>query len=376
MRSIDNNKQAFLALLQAGLWEREVRLSQYEPIDFGIIHLLAQEQSVVGLVAAGLEYIVDINVSKEVALEFAGEALQLEHRNTSMNNFIGSIVKRMRGAGIYALLIKGQGIAQCYNRPLWRASGDVDLFLSEDNYNKAISYLRPLATNIEAEDNFKKHLALTIEPWEVELHGTLRCGLWKSLDKTMDKVHTEIFCGGSVRSWMDGNTQVFLPRADEDVVYVFAHILQHFFKGGVGVRQLCDWCRLLWTYNDKINSILLKSRLKEAGIMSEWAAFAAFAVTYLGMPGDAIPLYSQRTNLKFKSRIILSSIFETGNFGHNRDNSYYYKYPRFIIKIISFFRHCTDCLKHASVFPIDSIRVWNGVLSEGIKDVVKRNDNR
>lgn len=31
---------------------------------------------------------------------------------------------------------------------------------------------------------------------------------------------------------MDGKTQVFLPGADEDVVYVFTHFLGHFYKGG------------------------------------------------------------------------------------------------------------------------------------------------
>lgn len=44
-----------------------------------------------------------------------------------------------------------------------------------------------------------------------------------------------------------------MPRAEEDVVYVFAHILQHFFKGGIGLRQICDWCRLLYTYRDSLN---------------------------------------------------------------------------------------------------------------------------
>ena len=43
-------------------------------------------------------------------------------------------------------------------------------------------------------------------------------------------IQNDIFYCGNVRSWMNGNTQVFLPKADEDVVYVFAHILQHFYK--------------------------------------------------------------------------------------------------------------------------------------------------
>ena len=59
--------------------------------------------------------------------------LQIEKQNSAMNSFIGVLVEKMRKEGIYTLLIKGQGVAQCYEKPLWRSCGDIDLYLSEDN---------------------------------------------------------------------------------------------------------------------------------------------------------------------------------------------------------------------------------------------------
>ena len=112
----------------------------------------------------------------------------------------------------------------------------------------AKAFLLPLGEITEPEEANKKHFAMQVEQWAVELHGTLRVGLSKRVDRMLDKVQHDIFYGGQVRSWMNGQTQVFLPAANEDVVYVFAHILQHFYKGGIGLRQICDWCRLLWTY--------------------------------------------------------------------------------------------------------------------------------
>lgn len=56
---IDNNTKAFLALLSAGLCEKDVTLSQYGVIDYNKIYQLAEEQSVVGLVASGLEHIIE-----------------------------------------------------------------------------------------------------------------------------------------------------------------------------------------------------------------------------------------------------------------------------------------------------------------------------
>lgn len=81
---LDNNLQTFIALLRAGIWEQEARLSQFGNIDYLTIYKLAEEQSVKGLVAAGLEHVGDTKVPKEEALQFAGEVVQLEQRNTAI----------------------------------------------------------------------------------------------------------------------------------------------------------------------------------------------------------------------------------------------------------------------------------------------------
>ena len=116
------NTKAFFELVRAGLWENEVRLSNYKNIDFAEVYRLAEEQSVIGMVAAGIDHVVDVKVPQVWALQFAGQTIQLEQRNKAMNQFIADLIAKMREADIYTLLVKGQGIAQCYERPLWRTS--------------------------------------------------------------------------------------------------------------------------------------------------------------------------------------------------------------------------------------------------------------
>ena len=170
---------------------------------------------------------------------------------------------------------------------------------------------------------------------------------------------------------------MFLPAANEDVVYVFAHILQHFYKGGIGLRQICDWCRLLWTYRKSLNYEYLESIIREAGLMSEWKAFGAFAVEYLGMPVEAMPLLDVRcrkedgrseivVNLRKKADKICEFILEVGNFGHNRDNSYFQKHSYFIQKCISAWRRVKDLCRHATIFPVNSVRFFFGIMHNGI----------
>lgn len=380
------NIEAFFALIRGGLWEQDVRLKHYGEIDFSELMNLAEEQSVVGLVTVGLEHVIDVKVSQVVLLQFIGSTLQIEQLNKEMNSFLCKLIEKMRALGIYTLLVKGQGIAQYYEKPLWRASGDVDLFLSDENYQKAKALLLPLGEITEPEELDKHHLAIDIEGWIVELHGTLHSGLSKRIDNELDVIQREAFnanlndnldlnVNGRQRVWMNGKTQIFLMNETNDAIYVFTHILQHFYKGGIGLRQVCDWCRLLWTYRESLNYGLLEQRIRKAGLKSEWKAFGAFAVNWLGMPVEAMPLYnvndSLNANLKRKAERIKDFILMSGNFGHNRDMSYYDKYPYVVRKFYSMKMRVGDLINHARIFPMDSLRFFPRIMFNGLRSAVR-----
>lgn len=365
-----NNIGAFFALVRAGLWEKEARLLLFGEVDYEEVMRLAEEQSVVGLVTAGLEHIVDEKVSHEYLLQFIGQSLQLEQKNSSMNNFIGELIENMRHEGIYAILVKGQGIAHCYERPLWRSCGDVDLLLSHENYDKAKALLVPLANSLETEWGYQKHLSMTLDQWVVELHGSLRTQLSAKVDGLIDKTQKDVFFEGGVRSWMNGKIQVFLPSADNDAIFIFTHFLKHFYKGGLGLRQICDWCRLLWTYRDVIDAGQLEKQIRKAGLMTEWKAFGAFAVDVLGMPMEAMPMYSSSHRWKRKAQKIQDFILMSGNMGHNMEKSYE-EYPYFIKKACSMGRRISDVVNHTRIFPLDSIRFLGSIVFHGILDAVR-----
>lgn len=357
MKRLSDRERIFLKLVKAGLWELDVRLADYGNINYNEVFQLTEEQSVYGIVAAGLEHISDMKVPQQWALQFAGQTILLEKRNKEMNDFIAKLIELLRKNNIYTLLVKGQGIAQCYERPLWRACGDVDLLLSESNYIEAKKLLTPLANTVNVENKKRKHIGFYFDSWLVELHGTLYTRQLIRLNKVIDEVQHDVFYFGNVRSWMNGHTTVFLPSPDNDVFFVFAHIIQHYFGGGVGLRQICDWCRLLWSFKDSINISLLENRLQRAGMTTEWKTFAALAVEYLGMPVEAMPLYSADNRWRKKARKVLVFVIKTGNLGHNIDAGYRKKYPFIVWKTISLWRYVRNTVTHLSIFPKDSIIV-------------------
>ena len=113
VRSDNNTQEAFFALVRSGLFpvhgegfldepsgRAERTVHDFSNVDWGEVYRLAEEQSVVGLVAAGIEELRAKNselrakncraveVPQEWALQFIGQTLQIEQRNKAMNEFV------------------------------------------------------------------------------------------------------------------------------------------------------------------------------------------------------------------------------------------------------------------------------------------------
>ena len=377
MKRKDINQQAFFELLRTGLWGNgnpDIRIDG--STDWNEVYQLAQEQSVQGIVLQGIEWFknhnlnpdLDLNIPRVLLLQWIGEVQVIEQQNKDMNAFIADLIEKLRKADIYALLVKGQGIAQCYEKPLWRCSGDVDLLLSYDNYQKAKTLLIPFASEVESEYEGISHLGMTIDGWVVELHGSLRVGLPQRINRVLDDIQEDTFYRGNVRSRLNGQTQIFMLGKENDIIYVFVHFFNHFYKEGVGLRQICDWCRLMWTYRDSLNYGLLEQRIKRTGLVSEWKAFYALATKYLGMPDLGSGLMVHDSRFDKKADRIMKFILKSGNMGHNRDMSHFSKKPYLVRKCVSMGRRVGDLINHARIFPMDSLRffpriMWNGVVS-------------
>lgn len=300
-----NSVEVFFLLVRAGLFGCIEGVEDFllDDVECAEVYQLAKEQSMVGLIADGIE-VVQTEWQKthntplmprEWLLKFAHVALQQEQRNLNMNKFVAELIDKLRKNGNYALLLKGQGVAQCYMNPLRRACCDVDLLLTEENYQKAKDYLLPSASFSKAGNEYKKEQIIEISHWVVELHGSLRCGFSSRIDRELDKVYHDTFYDGNVRSWMNGNVQVL----------------------------------------------------------------------YLGMPEEAMPFYSEDEKWKRKARQILAFILKTGNMGHNRKgnvivDSYLTR------KIKSSGQRLCDLTNHFTIFPLDTLRFFPRILLNGL----------
>lgn len=351
------NNEAFLALVRAGLWEDFESVSGEGLAVSGTDVLrMAEEQSVVGLMAAGVEKFTVYPLPFTEKLKLLGKCQLIERQNEAMNRFVAELVSKMKSEGIKAVLVKGQGVAQCYEKPLCRSVGDIDFLLDEENYEKAKFLLTPLSDHVEAEDVQAKHQGLYIKGFLVELHGRMPFAMSGRVDRVIEEVVANTFMPCGTRMWKNGAVDICIPNADNAVFLVFTHFLHHFFIEGVGLKQICDWCRMLWTYRHEIDVSMLWKRLQEAGLMSEWKAFASLAVKTLGMPVDAMPFYDE--GFKRKGEMVLRHILKTGNLGQNKDLSYREKYNGFVYRMVSFWRRFVDFIEFVPIFPLDAPRFF------------------
>lgn len=191
---------------------------------------MAEEQSVIGIVSSGLEHITDVKIPQQVIFTFVGATLHIEKRNIGMNGFINVMMKEFRDKDIFAVIVKGQGISQCYEKPLWRAAGDVDFLMDKTSFEKAKQINGILDHSRIKEYDKREHIGVNISSWEVEIHSNQDSGLSNRMDKVIREVQNDIFQNGGVRCWNNNGTDVYLPSANNDVIIIFTHFLKHYFK--------------------------------------------------------------------------------------------------------------------------------------------------
>lgn len=72
-----------------------------------------------------------------------------------------------------------------HKRPLWRACGDIDFYLSEDNFQKAKDFFRPLVDSFDPDNDHTKHINMHYGDWVIEIHGNQHCTLSNRINLVM-----------------------------------------------------------------------------------------------------------------------------------------------------------------------------------------------
>ena len=361
----------FFALLRSGLWnEVPERASFAGGTDWESLYRLAREQTVVPLVTDGINRLpreLLPNDRPELLDPFLGDLMSTANRNRVLDAFVPKLFKALEG--IPVVLVKGQSLAQDYPDPERRQPGDIDLLLLPSSYEAAKAVLLPKATTVLEEEREIWHQGMRFRSVEVEVHGSISTLMSRKLDRKLAALLEEQFDGRTFPTVPIGGADIPVPDAGFNAVYVFVHFLQHYWSGGVGLRQCIDWMTFISVHKREIHPVILEQRLKDLGLTRIWKVFTGFAQEYLACPAEKLPLAAAPDSRK--NARIWRYIRRCGNFGKNVDRTR--KEESYLVrKFHSFWRLVvSDRLRHFAVFPRESVRFFLGAFGYGLQRLAK-----
>ena len=366
----ETTDRQFFALLRSGLWNEVPERAPFDGgVDWEALYRLAFEQTVGPLVTDGVNRLPKeyLPAEPERLDPFLGDMMATAQRNRVLDSFIPKVFHALRG--IPVVLVKGQSLAQDYPDPERRQPGDIDLLLPPSSYAAAKEILLPKATHVSKEDVQTLHQGMHFYSVEVELHGSISTLMSRKLDRQLAELLKEQFAGRSLPTVTIGGAEIPVPEANFNAVYIFVHFLQHYWSGGVGLRQFVDWTTFVSVHKRDIHPVILEQRLEELGLLNLWKVFTGFAQEYLGCPAEKLPL-AARPKPRKNARI-WRYVRRCGNFGKNQDRKR--KEESYLVrKIHSLWRLViADRLRHFPVFPKESIRFFFGAFGYGLQRLAK-----
>ena len=360
----------FFALLLSGLWNEVPERAPFAGgVDWEALYRLSQEQTVVPLVTDGINRLPRefLPAEPERMDPFLGDMMSTTKRNRVLDAFIPKVFGALEG--IPVVLVKGQALAQDYPDPERRQPGDIDLLLLPESYEAAKAILLPKATAVLDEEKEIWHQGMRYRSIEVEIHGSISTLLSRKLDRQLAAFLEEQFDGRTFPTVSIGGADIPVPDAGFNAIYVFVHFLQHYWSGGIGLRQLADWMTFVSVHKRDIHPVILEKRLEALGLVNMWKVFTGFAQEYLGCPAEKLPLVAMPDTKK--NARIWQYIRRCGNFGKKVDRTR--KEESYLVrKVHSFWRLVVaDRLRHFAVFPKESIRFFLGAFSYGLQRLAK-----
>lgn len=311
----------FFELLQAALWNRplnhqgetlsHVRLSE--------LTQLATQQAVMGLVSQGL---MDsgIRLEREDALNLYAVQQGIRRQHKVMDEAVVRLIHEMQGRDIRVFVFKGQPLARCYSDPSLRQSGDIDFYCYPEDWNKALAYFKE-ELKLPINDLYtEKDVGFFRGGIAYELHNrlTLFANPWHA--RYWERVVMPEILANAYTVDING-CQVPTLAPTYNVLYVFVHIFQHLISDGIGLRQFCDWARVLSVQHDEIDVEVLERHLKGIGLDKAFTGLGAILTDYLGLPAERFPYaITEKDHQRVVS--LMNDILQKGNFGRNQPSGY------------------------------------------------------
>lgn len=302
-----------LALLRTALWRTPYSVS-LSAQDWEEVMCFASEQALDGILPDAIALLPqETQPATAVKMRMIARQLQVEKANTRMNGELLAFTEELERRSIPYVVLKGQGVASLYPAPNHRASGDIDLYVP-------VNFLKKVACGFEAfgatrTAETRHHINYQARGVEWELH---HCIYYFQKDgrnlRFMHYVYEAMKLPATYAVIGEGRVRVLPPMMN--VLMLLAHILDHFYCQGVGLRQLCDYALMLDSAHKDIDRKQLMKALGELSLTKAYRVFGQLCVQNLGLSPDKLMLQPTKADKRLAQRV-MEDCLRGGNFGRN-----------------------------------------------------------
>lgn len=203
------------------------------------IYDAAQKQSLLGILYPIIEILPkEQRPPLELMMTWVGMVEKIKARNNIVNKRIVEITQKFAQADFKTSVLKGQGTAMLYPSPIYRQSGDIDLWVDGDRdvfLDYAKSFGKISSVDIKHSDFH------CFDDVVVELHSL---PTW-FYNPRVNTLFLSWLSSVKNKQFEKNTLEFAFPTIYFNLVYSLIHIYRHLFNEGIGLRQLMDYYYIL-----------------------------------------------------------------------------------------------------------------------------------
>ena len=306
----------FFELIQVALGTRECLSRVPNEQEWKTLYAWCQKQSISGIVFHALDSLSTYGQKPPLPIlyEWIGCAQTIEVRNRSINKTCVEICQEFHDDGLETCVLKGQGNAVMYPKPLLRTPGDIDVWVKPEVRGKKLE-VRDIINYVKKRNPEGRVLYHHVDMGyfkdvEVEVHYRPTFMFNLMHNRRLQKYYATHVSPIEVELPEEAGC-ISVPNWEFNIVFQLSHVYNHLLHEGIGLRQVVDYYYLLRSDGrsmmDDVSNILRYFGLdKIAGAMM-W-----MLNEMLGLPEEYLIVPKDEN----RGRVLLAEIMKGGNFGH------------------------------------------------------------
>lgn len=258
----------FFEFLQVVIGNRETLSRELSDNEWQDIFSLLKKHALLGVGFTAVErlHAKGIVCPQKLRMQWYAFVMQIEKRNVQLNALCKKLTEKYGHDGLSACILKGQGNLLYYPDGLGvrRQSGDIDIWVAPTVGNVEYHGHRAVREYVRMQYRLK---GLNTKPKACYHHIDA-----PDVDGVEVEVHYRpTFCRSLIRNrrmqkWFASHTSecmdnrisegFAMPTVSFNVVYQMAHLFEHYFEGGIGLRQMMDYYFALRTWHEESTPVM------------------------------------------------------------------------------------------------------------------------